>query len=101
MPWGHTSDDQSETVLIHMLRGSGLHGLRGMAEVAEWPWPEPRPGPLLFRPLLGSSKEDTIAYCRSLVRHIGKIPATTCGASPGTRSATTCSPASLATTIRE
>ena len=63
---GHTSDDQSETVLIHLLRGSGLHGLRGMAEVAEWPWPEPRPGPLLFRPLLSVTKEDTVAYCRSL-----------------------------------
>ena len=63
---GHTADDQAETVLLHLLRGSGLHGLRGMAEVAEWPWPEPRPGPLLFRPLLGATKADTAAYCREL-----------------------------------
>ena len=63
---GHTADDQAETVLLHLLRGSGLHGLRGMAEVAEWPWPDPRPGPLLFRPLLGATKADTTAYCREL-----------------------------------
>ena len=63
---GHTADDQAETVLLHLLRGSGIHGLRGMAEVAGWPWPEPKPGPMLFRPLMGATKADTAAYCREL-----------------------------------
>ena len=61
---GHTADDQAETVLMHLLRGSGLHGLRGMSEVARWPWPGD--GPLLFRPLLGVGKTDTAEYCRAL-----------------------------------
>ncbi len=61
---GHTSDDQAETVLLHILRGAGLQGLRGMAEVSDWPWPTFEPGPLLFRPLLAASKADTAAYCR-------------------------------------
>ena len=61
---GHTVDDQAETVLQHVLRGSGLHGLRGMSEVSSWPWPTEDPGLQLFRPLLGVTKADTAAYCR-------------------------------------
>ena len=63
---GHTSDDQAETVLLHILRGAGIQGLRGMAEVSHWPWPTDGNGLLLFRPLLDASKAATAAYCREL-----------------------------------
>lgn len=63
---GHTSDDLAETVLLHLLRGSGLHGLRGMTEVAPWPWPTEGAGVSLFRPLLGTTKNETLAYCQEL-----------------------------------
>ena len=63
---GHTADDQAETVLLHILRGSGLHGLTGMSELADWPWPGEGQGISLFRPLLNAGKEDTFAYCRDL-----------------------------------
>ena len=65
---GHTVDDQAETVLQHVLRGAGLHGLRGMSEVSSWPWPTDDPDLQLFRPLLGVTRADTAAYCRELGR---------------------------------
>ena len=63
---GHTADDLAETVLLHVLRGSGLHGLRGMTESAPWPWPPNAVGISLFRPLLEMTKDETRAYCLEL-----------------------------------
>ena len=64
----HTADDLAETVLLHILRGTGLHGLRGMTELAPWPWPLNLPQLRLLRPLLEATKAETVAYCNSLDR---------------------------------
>ncbi|MCH8949331.1 MAG: tRNA lysidine(34) synthetase TilS [Chloroflexi bacterium] len=62
---GHTKDDQAETVLLHLVRGSGLRGLAAMSPSSPWPWPlratEP---PRLIRPLLAVTREETEACCR-------------------------------------
>lgn len=50
----HHGDDQAETMLMRMLRGSGLHGLGGI--------PAQR-GPLI-RPLLNVFKEEILQYCQ-------------------------------------
>jgi len=63
---GHTGDDQAETVLEHILRGTGLPGLRGMAEVSTWPWPPHADGVVVLRPLLSAAKRETVNYCREL-----------------------------------
>jgi tRNA(Ile)-lysidine synthase len=59
---GHTADDQVETVLMHLLRGAGLAGLKGM--VARTIMPEWDPSIALVRPLLATWREDTLAYCQ-------------------------------------
>ena len=65
---GHTADDLAETVMLHVLRGSGLYGLRGMGEVSGWPWPVDAGGLQLFRPLLDVTKEQTVEYCKEIGR---------------------------------
>ena len=61
---GHTADDQAETVLMHILRGSGLDGLRGMQALDRRTIGGRRVA--LFRPLLGLSRAETETYCRAL-----------------------------------
>lgn len=56
---GHHRDDQAETLLLRLGRGSGGDGLAGMAAVVE------RPEVRLLRPLLGFSKESLVATCRA------------------------------------
>lgn len=52
---GHTLDDQAETVLLGLLRGSGTRSLAGMAPIR---------GPFV-RPLLGLRRADTEAACKA------------------------------------
>ncbi len=61
---GHTADDQAETVLLHVVRGSGLAGLRGMTPVSTRAVDGREV--TLVRPLLGARRSETLAYCRSV-----------------------------------
>lgn len=53
----HTLDDQAETVLLGLARGSGAGSLQGMAAVGEVH------GVPLLRPFLGLRRADTLAAC--------------------------------------
>jgi tRNA(Ile)-lysidine synthase len=58
---GHNQRDQAETVLMHLLRGSGVTGLRGMRPVTQLPG---APDIQLLRPLLSVDRGVIEAYCR-------------------------------------
>jgi tRNA(Ile)-lysidine synthase len=53
----HHADDQAETILFRLLRGSGVAGLSGMASASM------RDGVKLLRPLLGVRKSELEAIC--------------------------------------
>jgi len=55
---GHTLDDQAETVLLGLARGSGAASLQGMAPVRE-----DDDGLRWVRPMLGVRRETTRAFC--------------------------------------
>jgi tRNA(Ile)-lysidine synthase len=55
----HHADDQAETVLFRLLRGSGVAGLRGMDSITE------RDGMTLARPLIALKKRDLIAFANA------------------------------------
>ena len=64
---GHTADDQAETVLLHLVRGTGIAGLTGMQILSTL-----RVDGLtvrLFRPLLEIRREDTEGYCDLMELH--------------------------------
>jgi tRNA(Ile)-lysidine synthase len=55
----HHADDQAETVLFRLLRGSGVAGLRGMDLMTA------RDGMTIARPLIGLKKRDLIAFANA------------------------------------
>jgi len=59
----HHADDQFETVLMNLSRGSGLDGLSGM----RWrrAWSAERASPAVIRPLLDVPKDECESLCRS------------------------------------
>lgn len=61
----HHRDDQAETVLLNLLRGAGLSGAAAMPAVGALPGAQDGEGPRAWRPLLGVSREDILAYARA------------------------------------
>jgi len=59
---GHNANDQVETVLMHLLRGTGLGGLKGMQPYSlPNSWSKEIP---LVRPLLPAWRSDILDYCQ-------------------------------------
>jgi tRNA(Ile)-lysidine synthase len=69
---GHTKDDQVETILMHILRGTGITGLCGLAPCSPMAYDrqavlatsQKRSNLLVIRPLLDINREETMRYCQ-------------------------------------
>ena len=59
---GHTMDDNIETILMHLIRGSGTRGLQGLRPRTEWHLSGN--SLTIIRPLLGVSRKETANYCQ-------------------------------------
>jgi tRNA(Ile)-lysidine synthase len=63
---GHTLDDQAETVLLGLTRGSGSKSIAGMSVLSA--------DKKYLRPLLNVRRETTVAYCNDLGLKFWKDP---------------------------
>lgn len=59
----HHADDNLETVLFRLCRGTGTQGLRGIPAYAPLPDTDRDEGLHLFRPMLHMTKKDILAAC--------------------------------------
>ena len=59
---GHTRDDHIETILMHLIRGSGTRGMRGLQPANLWQ--SGADSLTIIRPLLELSHQETEGYCR-------------------------------------
>jgi tRNA(Ile)-lysidine synthase len=57
----HTADDQAETILHHILRGTGLAGLAGIPRTRPL-----TPAATLIRPLLAVTRQEVLDYLQQL-----------------------------------
>jgi tRNA(Ile)-lysidine synthase len=62
---GHTRDDHIETILLHLLRGTGTAGLRGLQFRSTIHTGKEGITLTLIRPLLDISRRETIDYCHA------------------------------------
>ncbi len=60
---GHQLDDQAETVLLNIIRGTGVDGLAGILPLRTWR------GIKLVRPLLCLTRSEIESYCQSNALH--------------------------------
>ena len=56
----HHADDNAESILLHIIRGSGIGGLSGILPVRQF-----ARDMLIVRPLLHTQKQDIINYCEA------------------------------------
>lgn len=69
---GHHQDDQAETFLFRLAKGSGLDGLSGMGGFHKF-----QENLFLCRPLLNFPKEDLVAFCEAQTIPFCKDPSNT------------------------